>query len=68
MTELAAGREVMATRRDKQEVLNYLYVLEHLADFAEHDKITEKSILDLHRRITKDVIDNLKDSGKYCNR
>ena len=68
VTELAAGREVMATRRDKQEVLNYLYVLEHLADFAEHDKITEKSILDLHRRITKDVIDNLKDSGKYRNR
>lgn len=68
VTDLAAGREVMATTKDKQEVFNYLYVIEHLADFAEHDKITEKSILDLHGRITKDVIDNTKDSGKYRNR
>jgi len=68
VTDLAAGREVMATRKDKQEVLNYLYVLEHLATFTEHEKITEKSILDLHRRITKEVLDNPKDSGKYRNR
>ena len=68
VTELAAGRQVMATRKDKQEVLNYLYVLEHLANFAENEKISEKSILDLHKKITKDVLDNPKDSGKYRDR
>jgi len=68
VTELAAGREVMASRKDKQEVINYLYVLEHLDNFAEHENITEKSILTLHKRITKDVLDNLKDSGKYRDR
>ena len=68
VTDLAAGREVMATRKDKQEVINYLYVLEHLATFAEHEKINEKSILDLHKRITKEALDNPKDSGKYRDR
>ena len=68
VTDLAAGREVMATKKDKQEVLNYLYILEHLTDFAEHEKIFEKSILDLHKRITKDVLDNPRDSGKYRDR
>lgn len=68
VTDLAAGREVMATTKDKQEVINYLYVLEHLADFAEHENITEKTILNLHKRIAKYALGNPKDSGKYRNR
>lgn len=68
VSELAAGRKVMASRKDTQEVLNYLYVLEHLSDFAESDRITEGSILELHKCITKDVLDNPKDSGTYRNR
>ncbi|MBU2565006.1 MAG: Fic family protein [Thermoplasmatales archaeon] len=68
VSELALGRKVMAGRKDKQEVLNYLYVLEHLKGFTEHGLITEKSILNLHKRITKDVLDNPRDSGAYRNR
>jgi Fic family protein len=68
VTDLAAGREVMATRKDKQEVINYLYILEHLATFVDNEKITEKSILELHKRITKEVLDNPKDSGEYRDR
>jgi len=30
VSDLAQGREVMATRKDKQEVLNYLNVLENV--------------------------------------
>lgn len=30
VSDLAEGREVMATRKDKQEVLNYLSVLENI--------------------------------------
>ncbi len=33
VSDLAQGREVMATRKDKQEVLNYLGVLQNLNNF-----------------------------------
>ncbi|MEW5937050.1 MAG: Fic family protein [Candidatus Thermoplasmatota archaeon] len=68
VSDLAAGRKVMASRKDKQEVLNYLAVLEHLADFAEKGRISEGSIIELHKQITKEVLDNPKDSGTYRNR
>jgi len=68
VSELAAGRDVMATRKSKQEVLNYLYVLEHLKDFASEGRITEETILKIHKGLTKETMDNPNDSGKYRNR
>ena len=68
VSELAAGRNVIGSRKDRQEVLNYLDVLENLADFTENGRITESAILEVHRRITKDVLDNPKDSGTYRSR
>jgi len=68
VSALAEGRKVMAGRKDKQEVLNYLYVLEHLADFAPGSFITEQSICDIHRSLTKEVLDNPRDCGKYRDR
>jgi Fic family protein len=47
VSDLAFGREVMAARKDKQEVLNYLKVLENLDKLTEGDKITEKGILNI---------------------
>ena len=35
VSELAQGRKITATRKDKQEVLNYLNVLEHLAQLGD---------------------------------
>jgi Fic family protein len=67
VTDLAVGREVMATRQDRQEVLNYLHVLEHLSDYAEDGAVTEKAILRLQGRITKGVLDD-PDSGRYRDR
>ena len=34
VSALAAGREVMVRRKDRQEVLNYLEALEKMPDFA----------------------------------
>src|SRR4030067_1349873 len=34
VSDLAYGREVMATRKDRQEVLNYLSLLENIEQFA----------------------------------
>ena len=65
VTELAAGREIMASRKDKKEVLNYLRILQHLDTYADKEKITEKSILKLHQTITQGVLDNKQDCGNY---
>ncbi|MBI5409911.1 MAG: Fic family protein [Nitrospirae bacterium] len=68
VSELAMGRDIMATRKAKAEVLNYLKLLEDLPKLAEHEKITEKAILKIHKLLTRDVLENPVDSGVYRNR
>jgi Fic family protein len=68
VSELARGREIMAARRDKQEVLNYLDVLKNIKNLIKTNFITEKDILNTHRLITRDTLDNLEDCGIYRNR
>lgn len=68
VSDLAQGREVTATRKDKQEVLNYLWVLEHIEELTEGKKITEKNILNIHEMVTKDTLENPSDCGVYRTR
>ncbi len=68
VTELAQGREVTAIRKDKQEVLNYLNVIENIGRLAKGNSTLEKDILDIHRMVTKDTLDNPEDCGVYRNR
>ncbi|MCX5810220.1 MAG: Fic family protein [Proteobacteria bacterium] len=68
VSELARGRDIMATRKAKAEVLNYLKVLEDLPTLSEEGKITEKTMLTIHRLLTKDALENPDDSGVYRNR
>jgi Fic family protein len=68
VSELARGREITAARRDKQEVLNYLDVLKNLKNLIKDNFITEKDILNIHRMVTKNTLDNPADSGVYRNR
>lgn len=63
--QLAQGREVIATRKAKQEVLNYLKVLESIEKYQLKGKITEKIILKSHKDITKDTLENPFYEGKY---
>ena len=66
VSKLAEGRNIMASRKDKQEVLNYLNVLERLDAFVEDGKsISEKTILRIHKQLTKDTLDDPSDSGVY---
>ena len=58
VTELAQGREVTAIRKDKQEVLNYLNVIENIGRLARGNSTLEKDILNIHRMVTKDTLDN----------
>ncbi len=64
VTDLAAGQEIMVNRKAKAEVLNYLFVLEDLPALAKRP-FSEKLVLDIHKRLTKDVLDRLVDSGAY---
>jgi Fic family protein len=68
VSDLAAGRAVTASRKDRQEVLNYLSVLEHLPKFAADGVITERTIVDMHHLITKDVMEDPRDCGVFRNR
>jgi len=68
VTDLAHGREVMATRRDKQEVLNYLKVLEAIDKLTDGKKIYEKDILNIHKLVTQETLENPSDCGVYRNR
>jgi len=68
VSDLASGREVTATRKDKQEVLNYLSVLENINKSTDGKIITEKNLLVIHKSLTHGTLENLSDCGVYRKR
>jgi len=65
VSALAAGREVMVWRKDRQEVLNYLEALEKIPDFAKNTPFTSDDFLEVHRVVTKDTLENMEDVGTF---
>ena len=65
VSDLAHGREVMATRKDKQEVLNYLKVLEDIDKLTDDKKITAPDILNIHKMVTQETLENPNDCGVH---
>ncbi len=65
VSQLAQGRKVTATRKAQQEVLNYFHVLENIEKYQEHGKITEKTLLKLHKSISRDTLEYLEYEGRY---
>lgn len=65
VSELSEGREIMATRKDKQEVLNYLAALEKIDTLTDGNRITEKNVLRIHKMLTKGTLESPVDSGAY---
>ena len=63
--KLAKGLEINAQKKAKQEVLNYLNVLENLDKYSENGKITEKNILKLHEDITNYTLEYTYLEGQY---
>jgi Fic family protein len=69
VSELAAGRKIMAKRRDKEEVLNYIKVLEKLAVLAKDGAVTEEAIKNIHQMLTVNTLEDAQDCGAYrCER
>lgn len=65
---LAEGKDVVATIKDKKEALNYLEALEKIPSFTEKGKFKIADLLNIHKMITKDVMQNSTDSGVFRNR
>jgi len=65
VSDLSEGREIMATRKDKQEVLNYLAALEKIDALTDRKTITGKNVLRIHKMLTKGTLENPVDSGAY---
>jgi Fic family protein len=71
---LSQGKEVTATYKDKQEVINYLEALRKVPDFARPDgragagTISRETLLEIHGIITRKVLDNPSDRGVFRNR
>jgi Fic family protein len=68
ITALAAGRDIMVRRRDKQEVLNYLEALERIPEFTERTPFTAKDLLEIHKVVTKDTLEDSRDEGIFRDR
>lgn len=65
---LSQGKHVIATNKDKQEVLNYIEALEKIPSFTKKRKTKVADLLNIHRILTKNVIQNAADSGVFRNR
>ena len=65
VSRLADGREIMAARRAKAEVLNYLRVLEHISTYQKNQAVSDNHILALHRDITRDTLDDPAMEGAF---
>jgi len=68
VSDLALGREVMAARKDKLEVLNYLKALENIEKLTDGEKITEEDLLNVHKMLTQETLENPSDCGAYRSR
>ncbi len=66
VSALIRGEDVAAREVDKREVLNYVRMLEYIDDLGERrqDKITERTILEIHRHNTQGVLPE-EQSGIY---
>ena len=67
VTELSDNHSVMAMRKDKQEVLNYIEALNRIPDFASKDRFELNDLLEIHKILTKETLENPEDEGFLRN-
>jgi Fic family protein len=68
VSDLAAGREITVRRKDRQEVLNYLEALEKIPEFAQRSPFKSEDLLEVHKTVTKETLENPGDEGVFRNR
>ncbi len=62
---LSEGKDVIATDKDKKEVLNYLEALDAIHSVAEKGKIKVGDLLNIHRMVSKGVLRDNKHIGAF---
>ena len=62
---LAKGIKIEGEKKAKQEVLNYLNVLNNMDGYIEDGKITKKTVLKLHENITHYTLEYTYLEGQY---
>ena len=65
---LSDNKEIVATDKDKKEVLNYLKVLDLIPKYAKRKEIDIDLILEIHETATKDTLRDNKDCGAFRKR
>lgn len=65
---LAEDKEIVASAKDKQEVLNYLEALDAIPGYAVEKPIDIELFLNIHKTITKRTLVNPRDCGIFRNR
>ncbi|MBL7132367.1 MAG: Fic family protein [Candidatus Omnitrophica bacterium] len=65
---LSENREVVATGKDKKEVLNYLKALDLVPEYANKKTIDVKLFLKIHEIVTIGTLRDNKDCGVFRNR
>lgn len=65
---LAEGKNIIAPDKEKQEVLNYLEVLERVPAFSEKGKIKVNDLLAIHGVVSKGVLFDNKYCGAFRDR
>lgn len=65
VSDLAAGRKIMAQRKDREEVLNYIHVLEKLDELTNKGKFTEAVVKKVQKRLTVNTLADSQDCGAY---
>lgn len=68
VTALAENKKVVATEKDKKEVLNYLKALDSIPEYASKKAIDVKLFLKIHETITIGTLRDNKDCGVFRNR
>lgn len=63
--KLYNGKKVIARKNDKQEVLNYIRVLKEIEKIPLGTKIREKTVLNIHKEITNNVLEDPFYEGHY---
>ncbi|MFH1665659.1 MAG: Fic family protein [Candidatus Omnitrophota bacterium] len=61
--DLSEGREVVATQKDKKEVINYLKAMDSIPEYAGIKAISKQVFLEIHKTITEGTLKDNKNAG-----
>lgn len=65
---LSEHKEVIASEKDKQEVVNYLEALDAIPRYADKKRVDTKLFLTIHKTLTKATLKEAKDCGAFRDR